>query len=327
MDGNEIYEKQYINKIERVIKLNPDKTFLNGFYYYLCSGDLSYSTIYDYLNYAVNFINHVNKKANELTLDDYTNFLIKFKSYTSSYQINVYSGIKWLSLYLYLNKITTDNPMQYIAKPKFKEGKTTIQKRENGYLDKNQIKTYLETTKNGVGSNRAKARQKDWKSRDLSIVMLFLNTGMRCSALYKLDVDSINFTTGMLITIDKGDNIQEYKLSYNVLEIIKEWISKRTEILNGLDENALFISNQKTRMNQSSISRVVNKYAQDIKHITPHKLRATYGTQLIQETGNIYFVQQCMGHKDPKTTGLYIRGQKQANREKACDIMSEITIV
>ena len=80
-------------------------------------------------------------------------------------------------------------------------------------------------------------------------------------------------------------------------------------------------------MDQASIYRVVNKYASNIKgkHITPHKLRATYGTQLYEATKDIYFVQECMKHSNPKTTELYIRGNKNQTK-KASDIMRSITI-
>ena len=59
------------------------------------------------------------------------------------------------------------------------------------------------------------------------------------------------------------------------------------------------------------------------KNITPHKLRATYGTQLYNKTGDIYFVQQCMGHTNPKTTELYVRERKQ-NTKRASDIMDKL---
>ena len=80
-------------------------------------------------------------------------------------------------------------------------------------------------------------------------------------------------------------------------------------------------------MDQSTIYRIVNKYAKDIegKHITPHKLRATYGTHLYDKTKDVYLVQSCMGHSNPKTTEMYIRGQNNNNRKTAADIMSKIT--
>ena len=78
-------------------------------------------------------------------------------------------------------------------------------------------------------------------------------------------------------------------------------------------------------MDSTSIYNVVKKYSKNIngKNITPHKLRATYGTQLYNETGDIYFVQDCMGHSNPKTTELYVRDKKE-NRKKASDIMAKM---
>ena len=61
----------------------------------------------------------------------------------------------------------------------------------------------------------------------------------------------------------------------------------------------------------------------DGKNITPHKLRATYGTQLYNKTGDIYFVQECMGHSNPKVTELYVRDKKE-NTKRAGDIMDKL---
>jgi site-specific recombinase XerD len=327
MRGIEEYELKYKNKIEEAIKNNPDKPYLRGFYNFMGSR-LSVSTKNNYVYYAISFIDFCKKDVRDLELDDYTNFLSQIEDKTSSYQIGVYSGLKKFAKYLVASKKANDNPMDHIERPKFVERDTTIAKREIGYLDKREIKKYLSTTKNGAGSSRAKARQENWRERDLLIVLLFLNTGMRCSALYKLDVDSIDFENNILTSNEKGDKVRTYDLNENLMINVKNWLEKRKEILGDTEETALFISNQKTRMNQTTIARVVKKYSTEIpnKNISPHKLRATYGTQLLKETNNIYFVQECMGHSNPKTTELYIRGEKNINSKKASDIMSKITM-
>lgn len=327
MKGTEEYELKYKNKIDKMIQNNPDKPYLKGFYNFMGSR-LSISTKYDYIYYVVSFIDSNNKNIKDLDLDDYTNFLSQIEDRTSSYQISVYSGLKKFAKYLLASKKTDDNPMDHIDRPKFIEKDTTIAKREIGYLDKREIKKYLSTARNGVGTSRAKARQENWKERDLLIILLLLSTGMRCSALYKLDLDSIDFNNKVLTSNEKGDKVRTYDLSDELIDDINKWLKKRKEILEDIQENALFISNQKSRMDQKSISRIVKKYSSDItnKNITPHKLRATYGTQLLKETNNIYFVQECMGHSNPKTTELYIRGEKNGNSKKASDIMSKILI-
>ena len=326
MNGKDVYEERYRQKTENVIQNNQDKSYLKGFYNYMSSSRLSSSTKYDYINYVVSFMNSNKKCVESLDLDDYTEFLTSLNNMTSSYQISVYSGLKKFSKYLVASRKASYNPMEEITRPKHKEQENTITKRENGYLDKKEIKKYLASVKSGIGTNRAMARQEQWQERDFLIVLIFLSTGMRCSALYKLDLDSINFSNKTLTANDKGDNVRIYTLSDNVIAAISDWLIKREQILDGINENALFISNQRTRMDQSSIYRVVNKYANGIKgkHITPHKLRATYGTQLLKATGDIYFVQKCMGHSDPKTTEIYIRGQEDANMERGMEIMTKI---
>lgn len=327
MKGTEAYELQYKNKIEEAIENNPDKSYLRGFYNFMGS-KLSVSTKYGYINYVINFINFSNKDVCDLNLDDYTNFLAQIEDKTASYQISVYSGLKKFAKYLIASNRTERNPMKDIDRPKFIEKDTTIAKREIGYLDKREIKKYLSTAKKGSGSSRAKARQENWKERDLLIILLFLNTGMRCSALYKLDVESVDLNNNILTSNEKGNKVRSYDLSDQLIEYVNKWLEKRKEILGDIQENALFISNQRKRMDQKSISRVVKKYSTEIenKSITPHKLRATYGTQLLKETNNIYFVQECMGHTNPKTTELYIRGEKSENSKKASDIMAKIVM-
>lgn len=324
MNGNQMYEQKYIDKINKIINKNTNKTYLKGYYFYLLSNDLSYTTIYDYIRYVLNFMDYNKQNINDLRLDHYTEFLMEMKKYTSNYQIGVFAALKWFSKYLQLNKIADECYMDFLSNPKVKDSVKSREKREAGVLNKKEINQYINITNSGSGSKRAISRQKNWKERDLLIIMTFLNTGMRCSALYKLDVDSINLENRTITTLDKGNKTHEYYLSDEMIILIKQWLDKRNKILNNKNENALFISNQKTRMDNSSIYRIVNKYAKDIKHISPHKLRATFGTQLLKETGDLYLTQQSMGHSNPKTTEIYIRGLKDENKKTAASVMSKI---
>ena len=110
--------------------------------------------------------------------------------------------------------------------------------------------------------------------------------------------------------------------------MIKKWLRKRNEMIPGSEVKALFISNRKTRMSRSSVQRLVEKYGANIqgKHMSPHKLRATYGTQLYNATGDIYFVQHCLKHNSPKTSELYVRGNKNTQTKKASEIMGKLIL-
>ena len=327
MNGNDIYNQKYKEKINNLIRSNKEMIILNSFANYLGT-DISYSSKYNYLLHIVNFLKYVNKlNVGRITFDDYVSYINSMNDKASSYQIVVYSSLKKFSRYLYVSEKCRKDYMQDIPRPKPVESIETKQKREKGYLEKREIKQYLNTVKEGIGSGKAKSFQKTWKDRDILIILLFLNTGMRCSALYKLDIDNIDLENGKIIVIEKRSKIQEYIISDEIREYIINWLKLREHILKGKNESALFISNRKQRMNQAGIARVVEKYAINIngKHITPHKLRATYGTQLYAATKDLYFVQSCMGHSNPKTTELYIRGQKDSSRQTASELMSKMT--
>ena len=324
MNGVETYNNNYRKKIDNVLEKNSDLN-LRGFVNFIHNSSLS--TRYNYLNYIVKFRRYVKRSVDELTIDDYTEYICTLENSTPSYQIAVYSALKLYSSYLVARNISKVDYMLNIPRPKFRESQKTIIKRENAYLDEEEVKMYLANVKSGVNKDTNAYKHKDWESRDMLITQIFLNTGIRCSALYKLDVDSIDFDKKTLIVTDKGGYTNEYIMSDGVLDLARRWLHDRSAKGVSKNEKALFISSRLGRMHVNSISNVVSKYAKGVKKISfsPHKLRATYGTQLYDKTKDIYLVQQCMGHSSPKTSELYVRGQKNSSRERAADIMAEIT--
>jgi len=85
-------------------------------------------------------------------------------------------------------------------------------------------------------------------------------------------------------------------------------------------ENALFISAKKQRLCVRSVENLVKKYAltvTTVKHITPHKLRSTYGTNLYQASKDIYLVADVLGHKDVNTTRRHYAEIVDENKRKA----------
>lgn len=318
--GAECYDDRYKNKIDNYLNDNKDLG-LRGYVNFIHSS--SYSTRFAYLNYVTNFLRYTGKRKEELNLDDYTEYICYIEDKTSSFQIAVYSALKKLSSYLVASGISATDYMKFVPRPKFAESQKTKDKRETAYLNEKELHKYIENVNEGVGNDIAKSKQEKWRNRDQLMIQIFLTTGMRCSALYRLDIDSLDLENGTLQTIDKGGGIQSHSLAPSVVELAREWLAEREKKGVPEYEKALFISNRLTRMHVNSIGKVVDKYAKDIKNgrFSPHKLRATYGTHLYNGTKDVYLVQQCMGHSSPKTSELYIRGQKNVSREKAAGIM------
>ena len=77
-------------------------------------------------------------------------------------------------------------------------------------------------------------------------------------------------------------------------------------------------------MSVRAVENLVKKYAKivtPLKHITPHKLRSTYGTNLYRETGDIYQVADCLGHKDVNTTRKHYAAISEESRRNSANVI------
>ena len=319
MTGNDAYNDKYermsLKKIEK--SCFDCECYLLGFYYYLII-KRSYKTAYEYLSYVIKFLSDFNIAPEHLNVDNYYKFMASLKNKSSSEQIGAYHALQKYSKYL-ASKGICDDYMMYIDRPKFKETQETINKREVGFLTKKETKIMIDSM------NKREHRGDAWKARDYAMIMIFLSSGIRCSALYKLDVKDVNIEEKYIVVHEKGNKERVINIPDQTIEAIKIWLSYRNEILcNNPEENALIISQHKRRMESESIYVVIRKIGRVItgKNITPHKLRATYGTNLYDATKDLYFVQSCMGHTSPSTTEIYIRGQKSDISKKASNIMN-----
>ena len=167
-----------------------------------------------------------------------------------------------------------------------------------------------------------------WEARDLLILRMLMETGMRVTALTEINVEDIDMESQYVKVVDKRGKIHNHPLNKETIDILKVWLEgkKLAETTSGItDQDALFISRKgKRRLTAEAVNDVIKKYTADIdKNITAHKFRGTYATTLYRETGDIYFVKECMGHSNVATTQIYVE-PKTDNKEKALEIMSKI---
>lgn len=193
-------------------------------------------------------------------------------------------------------------------------------------MESDEVHNMLHTVKS---SNMKSQRQKKFceknQQRDTAILTLFLNTGMRVSELVGLDIKSLNFSQNTVFVIRKGAKSNILYFNEQVAETLKDYIDGERASLLGpnAEEQALFLSNRKQRMCVKAVENVVKKFAQEAvpdKHITPHKLRSTYGTALYRETGDIKLVADVLGHEDVNTTNKYYAASEEEHRKMAAKI-------
>ena len=186
----------------------------------------------------------------------------------------------------------------------------------------NEIADMLYVVDSGKGlSSRQKSYHEATRIRDTAIITLFLGTGIRISELVGLNVEDIDFNTNSFVVTRKGGNRSVLYFNFDVMQALYIYVEER-KLNKDLpkDEHALFLSLQNKRISTRQVQELVKKYARiasPLKQITPHKLRSTFGTNLYRQTGDIYIVADCLGHKDVNTTKKHYAAISEDSRKKA----------
>lgn len=330
MANKERENERYDALINTLCDKHPEMPFLIGFKDWSLN-DQSFRTVYYYCNHIVNFLEYANKEIKDLTLDDYTSYSSKMKrkKISSSLQAGRYAALKRFSEYLIITDRIEKNFMTGAKRPKTKETQEQKEKRNLKVLTPAEIRKILTNIKHGITNNRYLWTQERFRARDMAIVMLFLSTGIRGSALVNTDVNDIDFKEKTITVTDKGDKVNIHNIPDDTITILKKWLLMREAMLKERDkteETALFISARRQRICYTAMQDIVCKYCSDVtgRKITPHALRATYGTILYNKTHDLEFVRDQMNHSSITTTQRYIRGNGKRNREKAASIIGDV---
>lgn len=196
------------------------------------------------------------------------------------------------------------------------------------FLNEYELKDILLAVETGAGNNRCVARQYKWQSRDRVIMMLFIQTGIRETALSEINIEDIDFDTHTIKSvIEKGHKDKIFKMSSKLENAMVEWIDTREKLLKGKEEDALFISSERKRISQRSLYEIVSKFTKEALgySVSPHKLRAAFANLMLEKTnGNIYVVQQLLGHSRTDTTAkIYVKDNRNKYNDLAANIIEE----
>lgn len=229
------------------------------------------------------------------------------------------SALRSMYSYFYKAELVAKNTAELVNMPKLHE-------HEIVRLEPNEVATLLDQVEAGEKLTKAQLRYHEkTKLRDVALLTLLLGTGIRVSECVGIDFEDIDFDTNGLRIHRKGGYNTIVYFSDEVRTALINYIEQRKEIIpEEGSENALFLSLQNKRITVRAVEKLVKKYAQNVttlKKITPHKLRSTFGTNLYQESGDIYLVADVLGHKDVNTTRKHYAAQDDANRRRAAKMV------
>lgn len=182
-----------------------------------------------------------------------------------------------------------------------------------------EVAKMLDAIETGEGlSKKQKQYWKKTKRRDKAIVMLFVTYGLRLNELQQLNISSFSFKRGTFKIYRKRDKEVDMPINKSVEKAIKDYID--LERNSEVKTDALFLSLQNKRLSKRSIRKLVKKYTaigmeKSFKNgYSPHKLRATAATSLLEHGFSIYDVKSLLDHDNVTTTQLYASHRKDAKR-------------
>lgn len=224
-------------------------------------------------------------KADYQLIRDYLVYLYS-KNYKNKTICRHISSLRSFFKFLLFNKYIKTNPMVLITNPK-------IEKKLPNFLYYNDLEKILDTPDqtNVVGI------------RDELIVELLYSTGVRVSELVNIKVKDIDFSKRTIQIFGKGKKERIVLFGNKTLELINKYLDESE-----FDHEYLILNQRGKKITERGIRLILDKNVRmsGVKaHVTPHTIRHTFATHMLNEGANLVTVQELLGHENLATTQVY----------------------
>ncbi|MEM7565471.1 MAG: tyrosine recombinase XerC [Pseudomonadota bacterium] len=144
--------------------------------------------------------------------------------------------------------------------------------------------------------------------RDIAIFELVYSSGLRLAELVSIDLDDIDLGQQQLIVTGKGNKTRYLPVGKKAIAAIKRWQKYRNSLSGAAQQTALFLTRQGTRISarnvQSRLKNLIQKQGLG-QHLSPHMLRHSFATHMLESSSDLRAVQELLGHANIATTQVY----------------------
>jgi len=140
-------------------------------------------------------------------------------------------------------------------------------------------------------------------SRDRAILETFYSTGIRISELVGLDIEDVDFKSGIVKVMGKGKKERIVPIGEIALSAIKAYLNKRKK-----ETTALFLNKNHTRITDRGVRDIVKKYIRMVtikQGVSAHTFRHSFATHMLNHGADLRSVQELLGHANLSTTQIY----------------------
>lgn len=230
-------------------------------------------------------------KITEQEIKEYLDYLAEEEGKKASTISRTIASIRAFYQYEVKNKKTMQNPTENIQSPK-------IEKRKPCILTSEEVELLLE-----------QPQDIDLKgTRDKAMLEFAYATGMRVTEIISLNIEDVNLKDGTVLC-KNGSRTRTIPLGKMSLNALKEYIEDARNILVKTDkEQALFVNLNGRRLTRQGFWKIIKFYQEQAnitKDITPHTLRHSFATHLLNNGADLRTIQEMLGHSSITTTQIY----------------------
>ena len=259
---------------------------------------LSRNTITSYRRDLIKFTGYLDSrgigKIQKITKHDISKYLyyLKDKELSAGTISRNLVAIKMLFRFLIAEKVVTEDPASMMESPKLSRGLPDT-------LDTSEIIRMLE----------APERKGLLAPRDTAALELMYATGMRVSEMVELVMDGLNLDIGFIKCVGKGNKERIIPVGDKAKIALEKYIRKtRPKLIKVPGVKHIFLSRLGKKISRQSFWKMIKKYSKIAgikKNISPHTLRHSFATHLLEKGADLRSVQEMLGHADISTTQLY----------------------
>lgn len=271
---------------EEFLKINV----INDFISYISKKNYSINTYTSYINDLYYFYIFIKKDLTKVTFEDIKDYLEHLnlkKEKTSSIRRKI-SSLKSFYKFLYKNNYINkkDYPLTKIAYPKMEKKLPKF----IYYNDLLEIINESSKDKDGV--------------RDRLIIEMLYATGVRVSELINIKINDIDFNNRRIIVLGKGNKERIVYYGEYAEEVLKEYMKTHER----KNHNYLFVNSKGGKLTDRGVRYIIDNIMSKLSvktHVTPHVLRHTFATDMLNNGCDIKVVQELLGHSSLKATEIY----------------------
>lgn len=269
---------------------------------------LAENTVASYLDDVAKFIRFTDSggiRVDAVTHDDLQNFVATLVDIgiAPRSQARIISGIKSFYRYLRAEGFVDDDPTILLQAPRQGRHLPNI-------LTVEEINSLIEAIPPGPAALRNRA-----------IIETLYGCGLRVSELVDLTLDKVYLAEGYVMVTGKGSKERVVPISPIAAELIGEYAAgPRGDIMPRRgEENIVFLNNRGTRLTRQMIFTIIRRLALGagiVKTISPHTLRHSFATHLLEGGANLRAIQQMLGHESIATTEIYLNLDRTRLRDE-----------